>query len=334
MRIVALAAAALALLAGCVTHPKLVEERFEFQRPQMGVPFRIVLYATNQAHADLAANAAYARISQLNDILTDYDSGSELSRLSKTAGTGQAIKLSDDLWRVLAAAQTIARKSDGAFDVTVGPVVGLWRKIRRVKQMPPQDVIDDFRKPVGYEKLVLDERVHTSTLTVPGMKLDVGGIAKGYAADEAIKVLRTNGVPRALVAGSGDITVSDAPPGKAGWRIEIAPLDVTNAPPSRFVYLQNQALASSGDVFQHVEIGGVRYSHIVDPKTGIGLTGHNLVTIIARDGTTADAFATAVCVLGPAKGMALAEKQPGMSAKMVRLVNGTVEEFTTKSFGK
>src|SRR5688500_302706 len=122
-----------------------------------------------------------------------------------------------------------------------------------------------------------------------------------------MKVLRSNGFQSALVAGSGDIAVSDAPPGTNGWRIELAPLDITNAPPAEFIVLKNAALATSGDVFQHIEINGVRYSHIVDPRTGIGLTDHSLVVVIAKDCTTADSLSTSVSVLGPEHGMKFAE---------------------------
>src|SRR5437773_6196241 len=178
---------------------------------------------------------------------------------------------------------------------------------------------------VGHKKLRLDSRRHTVELLKPNMRLDLGAIAKGYAADEALRVLRRQGITRALVAGGGDMTLGDRPPGKRGWRIEIAPLDTTNAPPARFVLLANAGLATSGDVFQHVEIGGKRYSHIVDPRTGIGLTDHSLVTVIAQDGITADSLATAVSVLGPEKGKKLIENTKGAAVQIVRQPGEQIE---------
>jgi thiamine biosynthesis lipoprotein len=133
------------------------------------------------------------------------------------------------------------------------------------------------------------------------MKLDLGGIAKGYAADEALKILKNHGITRALVAAAGDIVVSAPPPEKSGWQIEI------DSPP-KIIPLANSAVSTSGDLFQHVELDGIRYSHIVDPRTGIGLTNQITVTVIAANSTTADALATAVSVLGAEKGRALAKK--------------------------
>ncbi len=283
----------------------------------MGVPFRIVLYASDRPSADAAAQAAFARIQQLNDTLSDYDTDSELSRLSQTSGQGNAVRVSDDLWRMLERSQQLARETDGAFDITCGPVVSLWRKARREKKLPDPLKLQEARRGVGYSKLKLNSRDHTAELLAPYMRLDLGAIAKSYAVDEALRVLRAHGIQSALVAGAGDMAVSDAPPGTNSWRIEIAPLDVINAPPATFVMLRREALATSGDVFQHVEIHGVRYSHIVDPRTGIGLTDHSLVVAIAKDCTTANTVATSASVMGPERGMKFAESK-GACVRIVR----------------
>jgi thiamine biosynthesis lipoprotein len=166
------------------------------------------------------------------------------------------------------------------------------------------------------------------------MRLDLGGIAKGYALDEALKVLYAHGLRRALVAGGGDMVAGEPPPGKRGWRIEVAPLDVTNAPPPCYVSLARSGLATSGDLFQHLEIQGQRYSHIVDPRTGIGLTDHSLVTVIARDGMTADSLSTAVSVLGPTRGVRLVEAARGAAALIVRKPGRQVEAVATSRFSK
>jgi thiamine biosynthesis lipoprotein len=152
--------------------------------------------------------------------------------------------------------------------------------------------------------------------------------------DEALKVLRTHGVSHALVAGGGDMAASDPPPGKKGWRIEVAPLDVTNAPPTRFVLIANAGLATSGDLFQHLEIDGKRYSHIVDPRTGVGLTERLQVTIVTRRATDTDSFATAVSVLGVERGMALVDSQPGMAAFILRKCGEATEIFSSRRWQK
>lgn len=305
-----LAAWALLGLTGCRTpEPEpAAADRFEFTEPHMGVPFRIVLYAPGREAAETAARAAFARIAELNAVMSDYDSDSELSRLSATAGSGRAVRVSTDLWRVLARAQELARRTDGAFDVTVGPAVILWRKARRDRALPDPARLARARAAVGWRYLELDAKNRTARLLRPGMKLDLGGIAKGYAADQALKVLAARGVRRALVSGGGDLAVSDPPPARAGWRVEVAPPEPAPELPQHRVSLRHAALATSGDVFQHIEIGGVRYSHIVDPRTGLGLTDHSQVSVVARDGLTADGLSTAISVLGPARGVALANQ--------------------------
>ena len=299
--------------------------RYEFSQPQMGLPFRLVFYTTDAGAANTAMTAAFARIRQLNDSLSDYDPDSELSRLSQTAGSGAAVPVGGDLWRVLARAQQLAERSGGAFDITVGPVIQLWRKARREKKLPAPERLAAARAAVGWKNLRLDPRRHTATLLVPDMRLDLGAIAKGYAIDEALAVLRAHGVRRALVSGGGDLCAGEPPPGKAGWRIELAPLDVPHAPPAQFVSLAHAGLATSGDLFQHLEIDGRRYSHIVDPRTGVGLTDHSLVTIIARDCLTADSLATAVSVLGPEAGLKLVESTRGAAMRTVRQPGAQVE---------
>ena len=326
----------LALLTGpgCRSVPSQRLSRYEFNQPQMGVPFRIVLYAPDVTKAEAGAKAAFARVSQLNGLLSDYEYDSELNRLARTSGSGQAVKLSGDLWRVLACAQAMSRRSEGAFDVTVGPCVGLWRKARREGRLPDPARLAAARQAVGYRRLRLDARRRTATLLVANMRLDLGGIGKGCALDEALKVLYAHGIRRALVTGGGDMVAGEPPPGKTGWRIEVASLDVTNAPLPCYVSLARSGLATSGDLFQHLEIQGRRYSHIVDPRTGVGLTDHSLVTVIARDGMTADSLSTAVSVLGPTRGRQLVERTPGAAALIVRKPGQQVEIVTTSRFPK
>jgi thiamine biosynthesis lipoprotein len=164
------------------------------------------------------------------------------------------------------------------------------------------------------------------------MRLDLGGIGIGYAVDEALKVLRSRSIIRALVDASGDIGAGDPPPGKTGWTVEVVPLSSDDTP-SRTVSLANAAVSTAGDAFQFVEIGGRRYSHIVDPRTGLGLTDRIAVTVIAPDCTTADSLDTAVSVLGPIAGLALVEKTPGAAAFIVRANDsGEPETWESKRF--
>lgn len=320
--------------AGCATKPQPHAHlnRFEYNQPEMGVPFRIVLYAPTPEAADAAARAAFDRIAQLNHIMSDYEADSELSALSRSAGQGKTVVLSAELWHVLSRAQQLAQESGGAFDITVGPFVTLWRKARREQKMPEPGKLEAARAAVGYQKLRLDPKRHTAELLAREMRLDLGGIAKGYALDEAMLVLRSRGIGRALISGGGDLLVGDPPPGKSGWRVELPPLDATNAPPAEFIQLHQAALSTSGDLFQRLEIDGTRYSHIVDPRTGIGLTNHSLVTIIAPDGITADSLTKVASVLEPGPALRFMEHRRGVALRIVRKPGAQVEIFQSPRF--
>jgi thiamine biosynthesis lipoprotein len=261
--------------------------------------------------------------------MSDYDPESELMRLCRTAGSGKAIPVSRDLLAVLSRAQHLSEQSEGAFDVSVGPIVRLWRRARKTGEFPTPEQVAAARKVVGYQLIRIDKEAGTVELLKTGMQLDLGGIGAGYAVDDALKVLAQEGIKSALVDASGDIGVSDPPPGKPGWRIGVAPLE-PEAEPSRYLILKNAAVTTSGDAFQFVEFEGKRYSHIVDPKTGLGLTERSSVTVIARDCTTADSCTKAVMILGPEKGFPLIEATKGAAAIIVRAPHGTVETFVSK----
>ena len=286
----------------------------------MGTTFRVVLYAADKESAKKAADAAFARVAQLDGIMSDYKKDSELMLLCKAFATEVAppVKVSDDLFFVLQKAEELSKKCDGAFDVTVGPVVQLWRLARRTQQLPDAKEFASAREKVGYGKVKLDAAKKTVQLLTPGMQLDLGGIAKGYAADEALKLLRDKfGIKQALVAASGDIACGDPPPGEVGWKVDIAPVAKSQKP--RTLTLANAAVSTSGDLEQFVEISGVRYSHVLDPKTGLGLTGRRSVTVIAPNGITADSMTKAVSVLPPERALALVEDTPGAATYIVVL---------------
>ncbi len=312
------------VLAGADANPT----RYEFTGIEMAVPIRIVLYAENEGVAKAAADAALARFRELNGVMSDYDPTSEVRQLSATSGSGEAVHVGNDLWRVLVRAKQLSRDTDGAFDVTIGPVVRLWRRARRQEQLPSPERIAQARKAVGYEAIELDESKHTVRLTRPEMWIDLGGIAKGYALDEALKTIAEHGIRVALIDAGGDIVLGDAPPNRPGWVIGVAALEL-NARPSVFLSISNTAIATSGDSWQFVEIDGKRYSHLVDPRTGIGLTDHSSVTVIASDAMTADVLASAVSVLGPKAGLKVIDAAEGTAAFVVRSPNGQVETYSS-----
>jgi thiamine biosynthesis lipoprotein len=295
--------------------------RFEYSRESMGTELRVVLYASDRAKADAASAAVFTRVDELDRRLSDWRDDSEIATLARRAAAGVPtgpIPVSDDLARVLAVAQEISRRSGGAFDVTVGPLVQLWRRAKRQGELPDEAALAAARAATGWQKLRLDVARGTVELTARGMRLDLGGIAKGYAAEAALAVLRARGIESALVAAGGDVVAGAPPPGESGWTVALAePGDAAGERPRFAIALAHAAVSTSGDDYRFVEIGGRRFSHIVDPKTGLGLEKRLLVNVVARDGATADALATAISVLGPEAGLLLLESMPGAAARIV-----------------
>ena len=284
----------------------------------MGTLARITLYAPDPHAAKKGFDAAFRRIAQLDTVLSDYRADSELNRITRI-GVGHPAHAGDDLFNVLDAAQRLAQETRGAFDVTQGPVIRLWREARRSGALPDKDALREAQARSGFHKLHLDPAKHTAAFDRAGMRLDVGAIAKGYAADEAIAVLTRMGIESALVAISGDLAFSHAPPGRRGWKI------VLDAPVSRVLEMADGAVSTSGDEEQFLEIGGTRYSHIIDPASGQALTNRVTVSVLARRGALADPLATALCVLGPTLGLGLIEKHQD-SAAIIVAANGVASE--------
>ena len=297
----------------------VVDSRHEFISTHMGTQWKLVLYASTEAEAKAAAKAAFARVAELEKVMSDYDGTSELMTVLKAndANPGTPLKLGDDLFDVLCKARKVTTETGGAFDPSIGPLVQLWRNSRRTRKLPDDTTLAEAGKLVGSELWTLDEKAKTLTLKHARMRLDLGGIGKGYAADAAMAVLKKHGITAALIAASGDITVSAAPPGKQGWTVDIAPLRKGDEP--RRLVLADQSVSTSGDLFQYVEINGVRYSHVLDPATGLGMTGYRSGTAVMPGGWQADAYTKATLLMPPDKAQALLEKHNGQMYLAVKL---------------
>jgi thiamine biosynthesis lipoprotein len=283
----------------------LGSERFAFEEPHMGVPVRIILYAPHAEVAEKAAKEAFASFHALNAIMSDYDSESELALLSIDRGW---TRVSDDLFTVLQVAKHYSTISEGKFDVTIGPMSQLWRRSRRIQELPSERLIEQAKERVGNHLWELDECSKSVRLLKANMKFDLGAIAKGYAVDKAFEIIQRHGIESQLVDAGGDFRVGAPPPGMEGWRI---------AKDNEMVLLKNAAMATSGGRFQFVKIGGVRYAHIVDPKTGLGMTGLQTVHVTAPTAIEADALATTVFLLGKEKGKKIVEKMPKVVIEIV-----------------
>jgi FAD:protein FMN transferase len=290
-------------------------DRFEFSHPQMGTVFKIVCYADKEEIAAAAARRAFERVDTLNARYSDYLPESELNRLCARAGTGERVPISRDLWYILKQSEHYSKASAGAFDVSIGALSRLWRRARNLKTVPDSARISEALKTTDYRNILLDKRLrlfgpprYYALLAQKGIQLDLGGIAQGYAADACLRMLRRSGIRRALADAGGDIALGDAPPGKSGWAIEIPAGDSAK----KTLYLKNCGITTSGARFRYVEHRGLRYSHIIDPRTGWGLTNPRLVTVLAPHAMEADAWATALSVSGEEGWKKIEKKQPGL----------------------
>jgi thiamine biosynthesis lipoprotein len=286
--------------------------RREFSEVHMGLAVRIVLHARDDAAARVAARHAFARIAALDAALSDYRVDSEVRRLQERPGAW--VRVSPELFAVLARAVAVARESGGAFDPTVGPLVTLWRDARRTGRLPDRAARDSARALVDWRRIQLDPARRRVRLAMTGMRLDLGAVAKGYVLQSARDILRQHGVRSALIEAGGDIVVGAPPPGRRGWHVEVPGAGPALA--ARAAALSHSAIATSGPSAQFVEVGGVRYSHVVDPRTGLGSTAGLASTVIAPDAATADALATALTLLGADDRRALLRRHPEVRAEV------------------
>ncbi len=289
--------------------------RFTYSAAIMGTEFRIVVHALDRESADRAAATAMGRGREIDSLLSDYRSSSEISQLSQVSGTDSCAAVSPELLFVLKRAQRVATESDGAFDVTIGPLSRLWRWAMRRGQLPSKSKLDAARTSVGFRHLHVDSLNRCVRLNVPDMQLDLGGIAKGYAADEMLKALSSSGFSSALVDAGGDIVAGDKPPDAPSWIVDSRWVTPDGEVSWKGLPLSNGAVATSGDRHRYLVADGIRYSHLLDPRTGMGLTQRRHVTVVAPSGIVADALASAISVMGP-DGLFLADR-PGFGARII-----------------
>jgi len=274
----------------------------------MGVDVRFVVYTHDADHARAGASAAFDRIAAIEQVASDWRPSSEVSLLC-AAPPGQPFALSDDLFTLLETARRVSFASGGAFDVTIGPVTHLWRVARAAGTQPSPAQRSAAAARVDFRALTLDPARRTATLTRPGVMIDLGGVAQGYAAAEALQVLDAAGLHSCLVDLSGDIALGDPPSGTEGWRIAIPTADGW-----RTLSLSRCAVSTSGDTEQFEIVANRRESHIREPTTGQGVVGARSVTVIGPDAALCDALATAISVMGPSRGVRLAERAVGYEA--------------------
>lgn len=307
------------------------QTRFSFHRGLMGTQFNVIFYAPDSLTAQHAYAAVSARMDSLNQVMSDYMDGSEINRLSATSGSGQWVPVSVDLFNVLQKAKTIAQHSNGRFDPTLGPLSLLWRRAVRRKEFPTLKERRQARRSVGYQRMDLDSITHSVRLHRPQMRLDVGGIGQGFAVDEALKVLHGFGIQSALIDIGGDILAGDAPPNLAGWRVGIGSGKANDADTTT-ILLKNAAITTSGDTYRFLEYQDRRYSHIMNPRSGLGLRHFVQATVLAPNGYQADALTKVFSVAGLRKSRRLLSRFPGVKLLILENKHGQLRKWQSGEF--
>jgi FAD:protein FMN transferase len=307
-------------------------KRFSFSQPKMGSVLTIVFYDTDSIHAANTAEQCFQLVDEYVFVYSDYIDSSELNRLCAGAGkTKHPFHVSPAMMDILLLSKKAFIKSEGRFDITLGPLTHLWRKARKEKIFPEDKTIKEKSALTGFNKIIIDSAAGTVSLLQEGMQLDLGGIAQGYIAQRVIDYLKENNVADALVDVSGDIAAIGAPPGAAGWTVGINLPESKEEILSKKLLVINKAVTTSGDVYQYMEHKGKRYSHIINPKTGYGITSGRNVTVIADDATTADWLAKACSLLPISKAKKLTE-QLKAEVLITELKKGKLFFHSTKGF--
>ena len=283
-------------------------QKYTFNQPKMGSPFKIVAYASDYNALSSAVNKVYERIDDLNAIFSDYDENSEISILTKNYKRGRWVGVSPELLKLLKISRDAAQQSNGTFDVTVGNIVKEWRKARKAKRLPDAKILKAALLKTGFNHLEIHQKKPKIRFDTEGVLLDFGGIVKGYAAQEAVRILTESGFPSCFADAGGDLAFGSFPPNHEHWSIGVTLPNEENILFKRLLSFENLAIATSGDMYNFVEIDSIRYSHIVNPQTGMGVTHQRNVTVIAKNGATADWLATACSVLIPEDAIKLVKR--------------------------
>lgn len=307
-------------------------KRFEFSQIKMGSPFNIIFYHTDSAQAGIIANECFALIDSFNNIFSDYSPLSEVGRVTIYTPL-KAVKVSNELYEMIVLSKRAWKKSHKTFDITIGALTQLWRKAKTEKKFPSKEEIKLARANTGFKYLGYDLFTKTISFTKRGIRLDFGGIVPGYLAQKIIDLLKNKNINCALADASGDIVVSDPPPGKKGWTIAINLPESENEVWDKKLQLGNVAVSTSGDVYRYIMHDGKKYSHIIDPRNGYGITSQRNVTVITKNGAEADWLAKACSILPVKRSLRLAKKHKA-EVLIAILKNEKIITFKTKNFDR
>ena len=312
-----------ALLASSLVAAPQEFKKYTYEQVHFGnIPVELTIYAAEEKAALDAALAAFQRVKQLAAMMSDYalDPPSPLNRIAAEAP--KAVQVPAELFAALQRGVALHAITDGAFDVTAKPFVQLWRTSRKLGALPPKHRIANARRYVDVRALALDAEHTTAALKRQGMWLDLGGLAKGLIGDEVVALLQRRGLTSCRYRAGGDMVFGDAPPGKGGWRVVVPDLLVRledGAQKPLTFLAANSAASVSGDVYRYVEIDEVRYAHVIDPRTGLGVTSRRVACVRGRRGADTDPLATAGMILDDDAWRAALAKVPGTLGHLARV---------------
>jgi thiamine biosynthesis lipoprotein len=271
-------------------------QKFSYTQPKMGSPFTIIFFAPDEKFANELAATCFELTDRFNMIFSDYDAGSELSRLCAAAGNGWQ-DVSPSMMELFLKAAKAWQQSKATYDITAGALTKCWRQARKEKRLPDEHLVQEKLSLTGFDKILINATTRQINLPLKGMEIDFGGIAKGYIAHQVLQLLSRSGISNALVDAGGDMVMSGPPPGKQGWIVGVTIPEHTSLLLPRKLSLSNTAIATSGDAYQYIVHNGKKYSHIIDPRTGYAITEQRNVTVVTADAVLADWLATACSIL-------------------------------------
>ena len=318
--------------------PCFAEKEYSETQTHMGTFVTIRFYAENKEkeEAERIMAGAFEMVAELDNRLSTYKKDSLVSRINREAFK-KSIPLDDSAYVVLEHSLYFSKLTGGAFDISVGPLLDYWRKLDQMDKAPSVEKIEAILKKIGFEKIELS-KTRSIRFKAAGMKIDFGGIAKGYAAEAVVGYLKARGIRRGLVNLGGDMTMFGGRPGDAPWRVGVqnpfeksALLKDTQTGKDVVIEIADGAVVTSGNYERFFLIRSKKYSHIINPKTGWPSDIVPSVTVVAPSAMDADVLATAISVLGTAKGIALVEKLAGTECL---IIEGRMPSYgITKSSG-
>jgi FAD:protein FMN transferase len=305
----------LLMIAGAIPLLRAADSpvRYEASHRAMGTTFTVVAYGRDSAYLQEVASQVFQEIDDLDSQMSNYKPNSELSSINREAAQ-HAVIVEPKLFRLIQDSLEYSRASGGDFDITVGPLMKSWGFFRGQGLLPSKSELAMVLKRIGYQHIKLDAAARTIRFDMAGVEIDLGAIAKGYAVDRAVEVLRDNGIRQALISsGTSSLYALGSPPGEHGWEISVRdPLDTTRA--ACVLRLQDLSLSVSGDYERFFKLGGKVYAHIMDPHTGLPVENMLSTVVVSPSATDSDALSTSFFVEGPGAALHYLDRHPNLTA--------------------